>query len=522
MIQKYDFTAYKGPVSSSDFVGRKEDIDRCLRVLELHRSLLLVGLRRIGKTSLALKLMATLASQKRDWETCRIDLGEVRKEIKSIDAFFNRVVYKTVNDFPVFKKFFFKVWFYFMHRHESGKQLLEYFIQRFFPRKWFLIVIDEFDTIRNWPDLDEAACFIQCIRGITQRAALESPEIKVVFLICMARTPGMMEIRASGNVSGFGDSIEAHTLHPFSKDDFHDMLLHSVAEVPVEYEDQLIKMTGLHPYLTAIFLAKYNAVFLQDPGVSSADAFCRAIDDSYGEYVQYYKRIKQLLSEIDPKLYQCFCYWTVYHTAKDFSNQMTDVLRYGLCIRDESNVPQCFSEHYRQYLLNENLSCPIWEILGRTENRLRRLIENFLKQEIGEDRWFEEGCSDCFSEKDLEEIAKRQREAKRVLHLAEERSPLDYIYLCHLGKIISDHWERFKKILGGEKDVSRKSYTSLIGNELLRVARNTEGHFNPLPPLQKLQTEEICRKLNDLLDGCGVSEDGTRWVERLNIEQRPN
>ena len=87
MIQKYDFATYKDPVSSFHFVGRKEDIDHCLRVLELHRSLLLVGLRRIGKTSLSLKLLATLASQKRDWETCRIDLGEECKEIKSIDTF---------------------------------------------------------------------------------------------------------------------------------------------------------------------------------------------------------------------------------------------------------------------------------------------------------------------------------------------------------------------------------------------------------------------------------------------------
>jgi len=111
-----------------------------------------------------------------------------------------------------------------------------------------------------------------------------------------------------------------------------------------------------------------------------------------------------------------------------------------------------------------------YELLFRLENNLRKLIEQELKKQFGDQAWWEKGATHAAKQ----ERERNQQDPRWKWHEPMGASPLNYVDFATLHDIIvNKNWEVFEAILGPQA-----TFSSNLKN--LEVPRNVIAHNNVL------------------------------------------
>lgn len=485
-----DFSGYTTPAEEAIFCGRETELHGLVSRCKQGLASAITGLPKIGKTSLARAAMRQL--KKDDYVCIEINFENTR----SCADFYKkaiRAVIAALEPKNWLKKQIYKIKFHDSRnklRTSGDDEMLNYFrdfLDEYFPcnksgpGSKLVFLFDEFDSIRKNGKFKDPDLCIAELRDFSQNRRFS-------FILTGRRTLRMLE--NSTESSTLAQSIHIFDLRMLDRKNVKEICSRSKQEITPENEALIWKHTQGHPYLLSYMLYHYNQKIYFHP------------EEFTPFFITYYDSLKKMFVEL--ALYEKFRYLVLFGIFKVSQVEYQELIKYGLIIKDGTNV-RAFSEDYDDFLQSENLSVPLWDILGRTEKRFRNFISNTLSEEYGKD-WFSQVPDACIKAEDRKEMEDRFERLVRKYDTNHQLTVLDCSYLPHLSQLLSYYWERvFRKILGNDK----KRYTRNL--EQLKDPRNKEAHGLDflLSVQEKNDFIKICQDLNDLLDEAQIDMYGT-------------
>lgn len=157
----------------------------------------------------------------------------------------------------------------------------------------------------------------------------------------------------------------------------------------------------------------------------------------------------------------------------DFKVQIVEIdIQQNLIKRDREALREAVTRMERQKLFSNELSAPVFDIVGYFELEMRKYIKEILEMSLGTD-WFE----DTLDRKSREEIEERiLNERRGSIDFRYPENPLDYALLEDLRDMVSlrDSWDNYFSRYFGDKKTFEVKMEEIINT------RNRIAHFHPI------------------------------------------
>ena len=531
---KTNFSNVRLPVSGERFVGRSRICCRILDYMQNNQSCDLMGLRRIGKTSVLREVERRLRECKStDDMIGYVDLSEfsgkysVSGELEDPESLLYKNLIEILDEELLEKeglnkaggqvsetvshsKIFSSVY---VAPDPSGRldmfSFFKSFLKKFHKKSGgrFFVFLDEFDACCGYGE--RLAGFLKRIRLIID----SYQDTGFVCVLATSRSITMLESKTDGDASTLHNVLEHADIRPFSRESFEKLCDLSMASVPPEMRNKFFTFSFGHPFLATILLHHFN-LLVEDGQVPSSfdDVFRGALSD-FEDYFYEVRKIfasfpvgKDFTSHGIENWFHCLVWRELYHA--NIPNHVLETLRrYGFWTNDNENMPQVIHD----YLARQRLD--VWSDLRQIETRLRRLVEKGLRKIYGDrEDWFSEmkvPANDDQEypwkkeEKPFKEIVKGMRARRKKNQPGVPVSYLDCTYLDDLLNLmlIKWHWRTTECEWPGfsryfDDDITKCREMILAAG----AVRNPEAHFIDYPDVIKVRFEKARRYLTSILD----------------------
>lgn len=372
------------------FFGREPILEAvCDRLLQGGSSAALIGLPRIGKSSVAGRVMDDLLS-------AGVEVGEVTASACQDGAEFLREIAFIVDPSPDAPHDLFAVY------RDLKRSLRTHHAQS----RRHVVIVDEFDAIRHWVD---GARTMHLLRDLLY----DPSRVPLAGLFVCRRPLERLEHELAG-ISTFAGVVQQVFVSHLSQDDIRAMAARSPA---TEDEGEAVYAeTAGHPFLAERALhARHTHV---------ADDFS-----------DYYAAIGRFLQDEGLQARLLF----IVAGAGSTPDVEADALltRYGLVVNGRP-----FSDHFRGYLEHLGLNLDLWEEFGTAERAVRTLLDRNLRAKYGaawlttlKDRHPKPGTPV------VDGATQRRTDDARKWPRATDRALIDYTYPRDLLVILKSEWE---------------------------------------------------------------------------------
>lgn len=494
-------------VSGLDFIGRHNDLEaikgRVIPPLSEGGSMVIVGIRRIGKSSLAYQ---SLIEQKQallqrkllpiwiylpDYQQpeiffrdlvvlCKKELEDFEWDNDTIRAAANKALKKNLawtEHIKRVKRFFSKV-------HESGIGVI--------------FILDEFDHARTL--FNNALSYIHAIRDLSIY-----PDYRVRWVV-ISRRP-IDNIESKTPISTLSGIFIDRCLGMWNEEDlqaFFQRFTEVSLDIIPAHKKIIDRCCGRHPYL--LEMLGYHLVEMYGDQKGEIDVTV-AFQQAEQKFIRYYDNIVDLLNEGDDKKYDKLLqilFGPIYGIEQ---TDVDDMIAYGLIKPNPEWGPDqdngtaaymAFSHHFQDYLRPKVRWVNLWPLLGETEQAVRRVIHLVLAKKYSQDE-YDERCltkmeADHSKLKDLFDLC-RERQKKEKGGLIPSQDLLDYTYPRDLFSLIFAEWNLFQPIFGKQKQKDRKYWNDCA--ELLTKIRNPLAHhrLNSIPTFLYPEAKRYCEEI---------------------------
>lgn len=464
MVEHNPYIGRGQPVSGERLVGRKELLEKLVNRIEHRAHCSIVGLRRIGKTSLAReavrKAMALPSSSHSS--SVYISLDAVGSPIGA----YSRII-KDIEDSTD----------YIDIQHSNHDECYDQFCQVLRGRckngKKSIVVVDEFDAIihSKFPD---SQLFVARLREI----ANDQERYGITFVFISRRQ--LSQIQGEIDYSTLAGLCETFHIKPFDRNSLGCLMKRSLLKIDDSAKEHLWYFTGGHPYLAEVVMCE---VMNQQNSRITEECIKAAQNAQLNEFMEQYKELKKFLD--DHGMFEPLCELVVGPFWRTIDPDTTSRLRgYGLLRNDDvhdSNY-RCMSEHFRDYLTMLNRATPTWVLLGNAERQLRNLVRDCMTQEYG-DKWFDELQT---RRPIMAGLLEKQLREKRQFGDAASNFVLDYAYFGELSDVVIGDWNIYRGTLGEDRTYWEEEFKAVV-----RV-RNPLAHHREVPPEDLRRATDAC------------------------------
>ena len=469
------FVVYSKPVEGEDFVGRDDILQKIQKVLLKGGSCSLSGLRRIGKTSIAMQIKKNIDNSNMNFKTCYIPMdslsseAEFYKELAQQLLFDNNKFFETEDSDDMYRE---------LRRHLALIASKESFNA--------IAILDEFDFLASGI-FHNAALLINRIRELIN----VSSKYHLYFLFVSAKSLRWLQ-NNTANISTLSGICQAYYLRPFDKHNGLAALLKRGNIDSPEILDTIFQITGGHPYLSSALL--HWLFELKGSNIISPDLIqdIRIDNNCTPIFSEYYECLKKFFSSWqNENVWDSLRNATVGPYIQEPTTNAIDLLTtYGI-IDDNGN---CFSEDFHEYLKLQCRQTPIWPQIANLEHDLRYLIKTVFIKQMG-NNWIDElKKEDAFFENLFGELEQIMKKEQKKFNRGNYSDILEYSYLYNLKDIILRKWSWFQKYLGD----SKPHFLQLI--EPICVIRNPLAH-NRKPELIPHDKQDLAKNACSELEG---------------------
>ena len=483
------FIGYTIPVEGSRLVGRSEKINEIQKCLLDGASCCLSGLRRIGKTSVALQVKKNIELSNPQIKTCYIALNTITSE----SDFYKVLVKKLFSqkDKKIIPQDILGDTddLYLMYM-----RLCEYLQDEASENNFNgIVVIDELDSIAH--QIPNANILINRIRELINSRSV----YHLTFLFVSAKSIQWLQDNTA-DVSTLSGICQPFSLKPFGKNTGLADLLKRANIESSDFLDALFHITGGHPYLASALLYSYFEIKEND-----LDASSPVIPDSdllfdiclqrncKGVFLPYYKNLKTFFSSWkEEKIWDALCNVVVGPCLEEPAANTIDLLKtYGV-ITEEG---LCFSDDFRDYLELQCRQAPLWNMIRNVETLLRQLVKDVFEKRIGSN-WIIELKQKPDFVALFENMEIIMRKEQKQFNTGNFNNILEYSYLGDLKVIIVNYWSWFQMYLGDSKSkfIQRMDCICKIRNPL---AHNRKMEL--IPYEDRIMAEQACSKIEEAI-----------------------
>jgi hypothetical protein len=480
------------PVKGERLVGRKQLLERLVERVRYDAHCSIVGLPRLGKTSVAKEVLRIYRTETiTNTTTGYLTIDAVRGPAQA----YARILEETAggveaDEIPLSLHSHDEVYYHFLkmlrRRKKAGKK--------------GIVVIDEMDGLVR-PDFDDAQLFVSRLREL----ANDRDRYGLTFIFVSRRSLDM--IQGAVDCSTLAGLCEVMYIQPLD----YDGLLCLLGRCPVALEsgvnDLLWGLTGGHPFLAEVVMCE---AFEKNSDHLDARRIEEAQHDQAHEFTNQYRQLQRLLSH--ESLFETLCELVVGPRWRPLDPHVVCLLKhYGLIksVNEAEGRVECMSSHFKEYLALLTRTTPTWFLLGDVERQLRYLISDRMYQSFG-DNWVDQIIKkhpQKLSDKDgthcLVRLNKQREREKQSFGDAASEYLLDYAYIGDLQKLIMVEWILFRDTLSGAKNEWDKRF------EDVKRIRNPMAHHRPVPSDILQSAEKSCQVFLEYLGGPCVTAKKT-------------
>lgn len=468
------------PVSGDRLVGRTELLTRVVNCVQSMANCSIVGLPRIGKTSIARETLRHIEKTAKDTTGGYITLDAIRGPIQA----YTRIIQETAPDqspdtHVICTNNHDDAYSDFIHilrkRQKSGYKSV--------------LVMDEMDAIVR--EFSDTSLFISRLREV----ANDRDRYGMTFVFVSRRSLDM--IQGMVDYSTLAGLCETIYLPPLTYDGLQELCNRSLLNIDHDTCESLWQITGGHPFLSEVVMceATEEATKRQAGHISKA-----LIEDAQHrqshEFTNQYQQLARLLSQ--DQMFDSMCELLVGPLWRRIDPHTVSLLtHYGLLKnrnKTSENI-ECMSQHFKEYLALITRKTPTWDLLGDTERRLRYLIQAQMQAIYGED-WFEQLRSKHPNLRDaLDKLPQLRDKEQRQFASITDLSILDYAYISDLKDLVYAEWKEYQPILRDNKSEWEKRFQNII------KVRNPMAHNRSVPEDIVIEAENSCKILLARLTG---------------------
>lgn len=471
------FSGRGAPVSGSRLVGRRLQLDRLKNRLIAESHCSIVGLPRIGKTSVAKEVLRQLEATMTGMSFGYITLDAISGPIQAYHRILKEISSDHHNDSAILC----------INDHDEAYEL---FLRTLYKRRRSglkaVIIMDEVDAIGRH-DFSDAPLFIARIREV----ANDRDRYGLTFVFISRRSLDM--IQGAVDCSTLAGLCEVIYLQPLDQNGLGELVVRSPIPLDESGREALWSITGGHPFLAEVVMCE--AVEQSEPLLNKFSIENAQHAQSH-EFTNQYNQLKRLLTHDD--MFDALCELVVGPQWRPILPHTVFLLKnYGLLrsSSEDGGGVECMSQHFKDYLTLLTRTTPTWQLLGDAERGLRYLVQDRLLESYGE-KWFDELLIRYPKMKDtLEKLPKQRSREKQMFGDAASDFILDYAYIGDLKDIVFAEWEKYRTVLEGSKKDWEKRF-----QDIMKV-RNPLAHHRPVPADVLQEAETSCKALINRLKG---------------------
>jgi AAA domain len=391
------------------FVGRAQLLDQLMdRVVGGAGSTAIVGLARIGKSSLVAELLRRAK-----------EANFVSRSVLVFDA-------STFEDGAAI----FADWYQRLVRSDSGIsgsvyqnfRLLRRYIETEQPRQEQIVVIDELDAIRHFPD---GANFLRLLRELLY----DPSRTGIVAILCSRRPIARLEQQMQ-DISTLAGVVEHLPIGPFDAEEFNALCSRGSSPVDTKWQEAVWHVSGGHPFLAEMGLC---ASFRGD---QSAEA-----DGFHDQALRYFEQLESFLRGEDLLLELIQA--AIGPRVSSDRVALAELQRYGLTRSHRQALSRAFTEFLEVVALNLDL----WGSFGEVEKELRRMVDVVLTDAYGINYLANVAKSNKGVAASLAEAERLRTIDIKKFPSARDQNILHYTYPMQLQGIIQAEWKLFRPIM---------------------------------------------------------------------------
>lgn len=498
-MRKENIFKFGGQVSGASFLGRHgpvSEIRKLLRASSGYKGVAIIGMNRIGKTSLIHKLVEEICAETADlvllredvntksganlfWHRLAMDLQDALRakavEDREIDACFQNLFSASVDS---------SIWFssYLDRNLKTVFQRLNTLGFR------VMLVLDEFDKAMDL--FKEEPGSLGVIRNLASYA-----EYAVTVITISRRKLHVIEQSADPSSSTLDGVFDKYYLSAFDSDDMCEYW-GALTDYDIFPDDamknRLFQLAGTHPYLLSLFANRMVERKFAGERID-ADALDRIHAAEYARNIQdYYDTLISRMKEdgYAEKLRGALCGFTYGITGADISSyQFGGYLSVGA--QGYYIISQAFTRYFLEH--TKDLYLPVWDSIMNAERRLKAMVRAVYPQleELrysalrGQADWPGKVHS-LYPEISLSKEIVEKNMRKNMAEYGQDSSIADTLGLKYIVEtIILRNWTKFQGFFGGKPSAEWEASLRLLVR-----ARTPLAHDHP---------EYLTEAENDLL-----------------------
>jgi hypothetical protein len=465
------FSGRGAPVSGSRLVGRGLVLDRLVMRISSEAHCSIVGLPRMGKTSLAREILRRLDKTTTVLVGGYVTLDAIRGPIQAYSRILEETSLDVSDDLTYVRT---------KDHDEAYECFLRVLRKRRRSGEKSVIVIDEMDAIVR-DGFADAPLFVSRLREL----ANDRDRFGVTFVFISRRSLDM--IQGAVDCSTLAGLCEVVYLQPLGREGLDALCARSPISVDNCGREALWQITGGHPYLAEVVMCEAverGGSLLNDKAIEAAQ------HEQSHEFTNQYRHLGTLLSH--DQMFDAMCELVVGPRWRTIEPHTVGLLKHYGILRGSDETAggvECFSQHFGEYLALLTRATPSWILLGEAERQLRYLVQDRMVDSYGDD-WFDE-----LREKHpklgeaLDKLVQQRVREKRMFGDAASDFILDYAYIGDLKDLVFAEWERYRPDLGGAKADWEKRFQEII------KARNPMDHHRCVPADVLQEAERSCKAL---------------------------
>jgi len=368
------------------------------------------------------------------------------------------------------------------------------------------VLVDEFDSCCTYGT--RLSGFLRRFRYLVDSSA----KTGFVSVVATSRSITMLESKTNGDASTLHNVLEHADLTCFGREVFEELCDLSETQVPSQMRDKMFECSFGHPFLATVLLHHFNR--LAEEGATDIDFECIRVC-AHSDFEDYFHELRKVFSSfaVDQEVvssgienwFDCLVWHECYQTQIPQHVRATFV-RFGFW-RDNRNLPSVVREFLARHRTD------IWQELRSLETRFRRMIDRQLSDYYGCDDWFEKmrlpeygSLDDPWrnEKKPFQEIVRGMRARRQK---EQPDLPVSYLECTYLDDLLNlmlvewhwkpdanRKWKGFGILFDG--DVAKCREQLLAAGKV----RNPEAHFVEYPVVLKARFQEANRYLSAILD----------------------
>ena len=442
------YTGVGSPAEGDRFVGRVDILQQIEQDLLSQAQVTLVGLGRIGKTSLSRRILSKIAGEHPDITTGRIQINEFRKEVilweEILNVFFQEDVNLPEDSDDVYRQF---------RRILRSKRKANF---------KGILLLDEFDSVIKY---DNQKVIIDRLREI----ACDREIYGITFLFVSRRSLKRIQNECGGsNLFGI---CQRYFLRTFDKTDTRSLLNRSKIPFDDSFFDKVFEYTGGYPFLLECFMKEFFSLYHNSVQPDMLLLAEKAFSSVRNYFVDLFDEIHNFL--LPDNIWEGLCSEFITPKVRQVDpDTMQFLIDYGLISELTSSC--CLSDIFCTYLQTKHCYLSTWEPLTNFEQALRIVVKSGLEKIYGP-QWVTDApkCKH-FYEKTFSQLKELLIREQAIFKRGGDMDLLEFSYPGTLKDIIISEWDFFCDIFGKDnKTLFKKSMDAicLVRNPLAHARR---------------------------------------------------